>query len=65
MNRNDKFELFFSENELISSNKSWKKIGDNYEQYSINSSRNYITNASCGINSKLLLSGKTFSNKIN
>lgn len=52
MNRNDKFELFFSENELISSNKSWKKIGDNYEQYSINSSRNYITNASCGINSK-------------
>ena len=23
MNRNDKFELFFSENELISSNKSW------------------------------------------
>lgn len=52
MNRNDKFELFFSENELISSDKSWKKIGDNYEQYSINSSRNYITNASCGINSK-------------
>ena len=52
MNRNDKFELFFSEKELISSNKSWKKIGDNYEQYSINSSHNYITNASCGINSK-------------
>ena len=52
MNRNDDFELFFSEKELISSNKSWKKIGDNYEQYSINSSRNYITNASCGINSK-------------
>lgn len=52
MNRNDNFEFFFSENELISSNKAWKKIGDNYEQYSINSSRNYITNASCGINSK-------------
>lgn len=52
MNRNDKFELFFSEKKMISSNKSWKKIGDNYEQYSINSSRNYITNASCGINSK-------------
>ena len=52
MNRNDKFELFFSEKELISSNKSWKEIGDNYEQYSINGSHNYITNASCGINSK-------------
>lgn len=52
MNRNDKFEHFFSKNELILSNKSWKKIGDNYEQYSINGFHNYITNASCGINSK-------------
>lgn len=52
MNRNDKFELFFSGNEQVSNNNSWKKIGDNYEQYSINISHNYITNASCGINSK-------------
>ena len=49
MNRNDKFELFFSENELISSNKSWKKIGDNYAQFSMFNPSEYKTETTCCI----------------
>lgn len=49
---NDKFNNLFKRDGSIINDNTWKKIGDNYEQYSIKHSPNYITSASCCIKTK-------------